>query len=343
MLRTIVDKAKKRIFEAVDLKTIEEIRVEFLGKNSELALESRKMGGLDEDGKKALGKEINEARETMTEAIAAKHGQLKALELNAKLQSEKLDLSLPPRKIQRGSIHPISQATDELLEICVRLGCEIKDGNSIEDDWHNFTALNIPENHPARQMHDTFYLNSQNALLRTHTSPVQIRSMMSGKPPFRFVAPGRVYRCDSDMTHTPMFHQIEALVIDKDINMGHLNHFIKEFIIQFFERDDIEIRFRPSFFPFTEPSAEMDIRMNSDGKWLEVGGCGMVHPNALRTCGIDPEEFQGFAFGMGIDRLAMLKYGIEDLRQFFESDKRWLDHYSFSNFDIPSFAGGLTR
>jgi phenylalanyl-tRNA synthetase alpha chain len=230
----------------------------------------------------------------------------------------------------------------ELLEIFVRLGCEVKEGNSIEDDWHNFTALNFPEHHPARQMHDTFYLQDD-SLLRTHTSTVQIRSMISGKPPFRFVAPGRTYRSDSDMTHTPMFHQIEALVIDKDLHMGHLKHFVTEFIHQFFERDDMEVRLRPSFFPFTEPSAEVDIRMNSEGKWLEVLGCGMVHPNVLRNCNIDPEEYQGFALGMGVERFAMLKYGIEDLRQFFEGDKRWLDHYSFSAFDVPSFAGGLTR
>lgn len=378
MLQDTINKATTHISKALDLKALEEIRLEFLGKNSAISLESRKMSSLDEAGKKELGRQLNEAKNLITEAFDAKHKELKSAERALQLESEKLDLSLPPRPLQKGSIHPISQAMAELLEIFVRLGCEVKEGNSIEDDWHNFTALNFPEHHPARQMHDTFYLNCHSReggnpgqtnspqgdnsnddikldprlrgddsmgpmLLRTHTSTVQIRSMMNGKPPFRFVAPGRTYRSDSDMTHTPMFHQIEALVIDKDLHMGHLKHFITEFIHQFFERDDMEVRLRPSFFPFTEPSAEVDISMNKGGKWLEVLGCGMVHPNVLRNCNIDPEEYQGFALGMGVERLAMLKYGIEDLRQFFEGDKRWLDHYSFSAFDLPSFAGGLTR
>lgn len=351
MLQDIINKASNAINAATDLKTLEEIRIEFLGKNSAISLESRKMGALDEAGKKELGKHVNDAKTQITERFDAKLTQLKKQERAAQLASEKIDMTLPPRSTRLGSIHPISQATQELLEIFVHMGFEVKDGSSIEDDWHNFTALNIPENHPARQMHDTFYLNDKTELnesgashlLRTHTSTVQIRSMMNSKPPFRFVAPGRVYRCDSDMTHTPMFHQIEALVVDTGLHMGHLKHCITEFIRQFFEQDTMEVRFRPSFFPFTEPSAEIDIRMNGNKKWLEVGGCGMVHPNVLSNCGIDPEEYSGFAFGMGIDRLAMLKYGIDDLRQFFEGDKRWVDHYSFSGFDVPSFAGGLTR
>lgn len=342
MLQDIISKATLAINAATDLKALEEVRVEFLGKNSAISLEARKMGGLDEAGKKELGRQLNEAKAQITEGYEAKLSLLKKQARAEQLKSEKLDMTLPPRDIRHGSIHPISQATEELLEIFVHMGFEVKDGSSIEDDWHNFTALNIPENHPARQMHDTFYL-TDGSLLRTHTSTVQIRSMMSSQPPFRFVAPGRVYRCDSDMTHTPMFHQIEALVVDRDLHMGHLKHCISEFIKQFFEQDAMEVRFRPSFFPFTEPSAEIDIRMNGSKKWLEVGGCGMVHPNVLRNCNIDPVEYGGFAFGMGIDRLAMLKYGIEDLRQFFEGDKRWIDHYSFSAFDLPGFAGGLTR
>lgn len=342
MLQDIINKASIAINAATDLRALEETRVEFLGKNSAISLESRKMGALDEAGKKELGRQLNEAKTHITEEFDVKFSQLKKLERAAQLASEKIDMTLPPRPLRHGSIHPISQATHELLEIFVHMGFEVKDGTSIEDDWHNFTALNIPEHHPARQMHDTFYLHD-NSLLRTHTSTVQIRSMMTSKPPFRFVAPGRVYRCDSDITHTPMFHQIEALVVDKDLHMGHLKHCITEFIRQFFEQDAMEVRFRPSFFPFTEPSAEIDIRMNGNKKWLEVGGCGMVHPDVLNNCNINPSEYGGFAFGMGIDRLAMLKYGIEDLRQFFEGDKRWIDHYSFSGFDVPSFAGGLTR
>lgn len=342
MLQDIINKAAIAINSATDLKTLEEIRVEFLGKNSAISLEARKMGALDEAGKKELGQQLNEAKTQITENFEAKLNQLKKQKRAEQLASEKLDMTLPPRSTKRGSVHPISQATEELLEIFVHMGFEVKDGASIEDDWHNFTALNIPENHPARQMHDTFYL-TDGSLLRTHTSTVQIRSMMNSKPPFRFVAPGRVYRCDSDMTHTPMFHQIEALVVDRELHMGHLKHCITEFIRQFFEQDTMEVRFRPSFFPFTEPSAEIDIRMKGSKKWLEVGGCGMVHPCVLKNCNIDPSEYGGFAFGMGIDRLAMLKYGIEDLRQFFEGDKRWVDHYSFSGFDLPSFAGGLTR
>lgn len=342
MLQDIINKASMAINSAIDLKTLEAIRVEFLGKNSPISLEGRKMGSLDEAGKKEFGLRLNEAKAIISENFEAKFSQLKKLERAKQLSFEALDMTLPPRNKRSGSIHPISQATEELLEIFVHMGFEVKDGSSIEDEWHNFTALNIPDNHPARQMHDTFYLQD-GSLLRTHTSTVQIRSMLNSSPPYRFVAPGRVYRCDSDMTHTPMFHQIEALVVDQKLHMGHLKHCVIEFIKQFFEQDTIEVRFRPSFFPFTEPSAEIDIRIEGSKKWLEVGGCGMVHPNVLRNCNIDPLSYGGFAFGMGIDRLAMLKYGIEDLRQFFEGNKRWIDHYSFSAFDLPSFTGGLTH
>jgi len=342
MLQNIINQAIDEISKTVNLAALEDMRINYFGKNGFIALEMRKMASLDDEAKKVFGKEINEAKTQITNAIDTQYKILKTQHIKQRLQSEKLDLSLPARKIKSGSIHPITQAMQELLEIFIRLGFEMKEGPSIEDDWHNFTALNIPDHHPARQMHDTFYLNGNNRLLRTHTSPVQIRSMISGKPPFRFVAPGRVYRYESDMTHTPMFHQIEVLMIDRDINMGHLKYFITEFITQFFERDDIEVRLRPSFFPFTEPSAEVDIRMKNSEKWLEVLGCGMVHPNVLTNVNVG-KEYRGFAIGMGVERFAMLKYGIEDLRQMFEGDKRWLDHYSFSGFDIPSFAGGLTR
>lgn len=342
MLKDITESASSKITTATSLKELEELRIEFLGKSSAISLEMRKMGSLNEEEKKAFGKQINDVKTLITELLESKYSFLKEAHQQEQFAKERLDLTLPARNHKKGSIHPISQVTQELLEIFVKLGFEIKEGPSIEDDWHNFTALNIPDHHPARQMHDTFYFE-ENRLLRTHTSPVQIRAMMNDKPPFRFISPGRTYRCDSDMTHTPMFHQIEILMIDKNIHMGHLKYLINEFIKQFFEKDNIEIRLRPSFFPFTEPSAEVDIKIPGTDRWLEVLGCGMVHPNVLNNVNIDPEEYQGFALGMGVERFAMLKYGIEDLRQFFEGDKRWLDHYSFSAFDIPSFIGGLTR
>ncbi len=342
MLKDITESASSKITVATSLKELEELRIEFLGKSSAISLKMRKMGALNEEEKKAFGKQINDVKTIITELIEDKYSLLKEAHQQEQFAKEKLDLTLPARNHKKGSIHPISQVTQELLEIFVKLGFEIKEGPSIEDDWHNFTALNIPDHHPARQMHDTFYFE-ENRLLRTHTSPVQIRAMMNDTPPFRFISPGRTYRCDSDMTHTPMFHQIEILMIDKNIHMGHLKYLINEFIKQFFEKDDIEIRLRPSFFPFTEPSAEVDIKIPGTDRWLEVLGCGMVHPNVLSNVNINPTEYQGFALGMGVERFAMLKYGIEDLRQFFESDKRWLNHYSFSAFDIPSFIGGLTR
>lgn len=342
MLENITNSALSKISNTRNLKELEEIRVEFLGKNSALSLEMRKMGSLSEEEKKAFGKKINDIKTTITDKIDEKHTFLKEEHLKEKFSKEELDLTMPSRYRKTGSIHPISQATQELLEIFVRLGFGVKEGPSIDDDWHNFTALNIPEHHPARAMHDTFYLNGDK-LLRTHTSTVQVRSMLNSKPPFRFVSPGRTYRCDSDTTHTPMFHQIEVLMVDKGINMGHLKYVIREFTKLFFESSDVEIRLRPSFFPFTEPSAEVDIKIPSTDRWLEVLGCGMVHPNVLKNVNIDPEEYQGFALGMGVERFAMLKYGAEDLRQFFEGNKKWIDHYSFSTFDIPSFMGGLTK
>jgi phenylalanyl-tRNA synthetase alpha chain len=306
----------------------------------------KKLGQLDGEERKNFGLAINKVKEQIQELLSKRYSILEKEELNKRFYQEKLDLTIPARPYKQGSIHPITQCLDELIQIFAQLGFTIKYGPNIESDWYNFTALNIDENHPARQMHDTFYLQGQkdnNVLLRTHTSPIQIRTMQSEKPPFRFIAPGRTYRSDSDMTHTPMFHQIEGLVIDKDIHMGHLKYVINDLISSFFEQSDIEVQFRPSFFPFTEPSAEVDIRIQGNNKWLEVLGCGMVHPNVLRNVGIDPNEYQGFAFGLGIERFAMLKYGIKDLRQFFEGDMRWLKHYGFSPFDIPSLVGGLTK
>lgn len=341
MIEQTVKPALEQISLATSLKQLEELKIHFLGKNGLIASEMQKMQNLDAEAKKEFGKTVNEAKHNISSAIDTKYAQLKKAYMYEQLKSEAVDMSLPPRSSMLGSVHPLSQATQELLEIFVRLGFTVKEGRSIEDDWHNFGALNFPDNHPARQMQDTFYLQGD-SLLRTHTSSVQIREMKASKPPFRFVSHGRVYRSESDMTHTPMFHQIEILMIDKDIHMGHLKYLLHESIKQFFEQDEIEMRFRPSFFPFTEPSAEVDIKMKGSDKWLEILGCGMVHPNVLKNVNI-AEGYQGFAAGMGVERMAMLKYGIEDLRQMFDGDKRWLDHYSFSAFDIPSFAWGLTR
>ena len=274
----------------------------------------------------------------------------------ARLAAERIDVTLPPRERPEGRIHPVSQVTDEIVAIFADMGFAVAEGPDIEDDWHNFEALNIPPEHPARQMHDTFYLEALQdgapLLLRTHTSPVQIRTMLAGKPPFRIIAPGRTYRRDSDMTHTPMFHQVEGLVIDRETHMGHLKGCLIDFVGAFFERDQVPVRFRPSYFPFTEPSAEMDVgcRRSRDelvigegSDWLEILGCGMVHPRVLQAVGLDPDEWQGFAFGMGIDRVAMLKYGIPDLRTFFEADLRWIRHYGFLPLDVPSTYAGLSR
>ena len=286
-------------------------------------------------------------------SLSADLAELAALELNARLASEKIDVTLPARPSVQGKIHPVTQVIEEITAIFADMGFAVAEGPDIETDDYNFDKLNIPESHPARRMHDTFYLQGNGdgkALLRTHTSPVQIRTMQGGKPPFRFIAPGSTYRCDSDLTHTPMFHQIEGFVIDKGINMGHLKGCLIEFLKAFFELDEVPVRFRPSFFPFTEPSAEVDIgckrsrdelKIGAGDDWLEVLGCGMVHPNVLKNCNLDPNEWQGFAFGMGVERLAMLKYGIPDLRTFFDSDTRWLSHYGFDALNIPSLVGGL--
>jgi len=332
---------------------LEETRVSLLGKKGRLTDALKAMGQATPEERKTLGAELNKIKQEITDALDAKKAELSAVELNARLSAEKLDVTLPPRPENSGKIHPITQVMDEVTAIFADLGFGVEVGPDIEDDEHNFSALNIPESHPARQMHDTFYLQGKGdgkTVLRTHTSPVQIRTMRGGKPPFRFIAMGSTYRCDSDLTHTPMFHQVEGLVIDKNINMGHLKGCIAEFMRVFFELDELPTRFRPSFFPFTEPSAEIDIgcsrskeslKIGAGQDWLEIGGCGMVHPSVLKNCGIDPEEYQGFAFGMGIERLAMLKYGIPDLRTFFDSDVRWLTHYGFNPLHIPNLVGGL--
>jgi phenylalanyl-tRNA synthetase alpha chain len=341
-LKQIITEAESKISSVSELKEIEDLKVHYLGKSGEITSLMKNIATLPPEEKKSFGAEVNNAKNIVTDLIERKKSILETAELNKKLENERIDVTLPIRPEQKGSIHPISAVVDELIAIMGNMGFELAEGPEIEDDFHNFTALNIPESHPARQMHDTFYIKNddgkQNTVLRTHTSPVQIRAMKAGKPPFKIFATGRTFRCDSDQTHSPMFNQIEGFYVDKNINMGHLKGCLQEFLDKFFGMDKLEMRFRPSFFPFTEPSAEVDIRCDR-GKgelkigegtdWLEILGCGMIHPNVLRSAGIDPEEYQGFAFGAGIERLAMLKYGISDLRNFYNSDIRFLEHYKF--------------
>jgi phenylalanyl-tRNA synthetase alpha chain len=330
---------------------LEAVRVAAMGKQGRITQLLKSLGGMSAQERNVAGPAFNGLRETVTAALAAKKAALDDAALNAKLAAERQDMSLPVALAPTGSIHPVSQVMDELAEIFADLGFAVATGPEIEDDWHNFTALNIPEHHPARAMHDTFYIAGQPTMvLRTHTSPVQIRTMMGQAPPIRIIAPGRVYRSDSDATHTPMFHQIEGLVIDKGITLAHLRWTLETFIKAFFEVDDVALRFRPSYFPFTEPSVEVDVGYSSHtgkpaagadvDKWLEVLGSGMVHPRVIAACGLDPNEWQGFAFGTGVDRLAMLKYGLTDLRAFFDGDVRWLKHHGFSAFDLPSISAG---
>lgn len=341
---------------AVDLDGLEAARVAALGKKGRLSGMMRGLGQMDPDERKQVAPALNQLKDSLSEAIEARRAELRRAELEARLAEERVDVSLPVRPEPEGRIHPISQVMDEIAEIFADMGFAIAEGPDIEDDFHNFTALNIPEEHPARQMMDTFYLNEREdgsrMVLRTHTSPVQIRTMESKKPPHRIVIPGRTFRSDSDQTHTPMFHQVEGLVIDKSTHMGHLKGTLEAFARAFFELDEVRIRFRPSHFPFTEPSAEVDIgcafdkgqiRIGEGEDWLEILGCGMVHPKVLQAVGLDPDEWQGFAWGMGIDRIAMLKYGIPDLRAFFETDLRWLHHYGFVPLDVPTLGGGLSR
>ena len=340
-----------RINKVVNIPELEELRVTYLGKSGIVTNLLKSLASMSLEEKKSFGGAVNLLKETISSQIEQKKLELNKIILNEKLASEKIDISLPFRESTQGKIHPISQAIEELTAIIADMGFKVVEGPEIEDDYHNFTALNIPANHPARLMHDTFYLKD-NALLRTHTSTVQIRALKDAQGPARIMSFGRVYRCDSDMTHTPMFHQLEGLVIDKNIHMGHLKGTIIELLRKFFEIDDLPVRFRSSFFPFTEPSAEVDIGCSRAGgelkigkgdAWLEILGCGMVHPNVLKNLNIDPVEYQGFAFGLGVDRMAMLKYGISDLRTFFEGDGRWSANYGFSAFDIPSLVGGLSR
>jgi phenylalanyl-tRNA synthetase alpha chain len=344
-----------RIYSAPDLPALEAERVSALGKQGAITALLKSLGKMTPEERQAEGPRIHGLREQVTDAIADRRAVLETAELDRKLATETLDMTLPVSPGLQGSVHPVSQVMDELAEIFADLGFSVATGPEIEDDWHNFTALNIPEDHPARAMHDTFYFDRMDGegrrmLLRTHTSPVQIRTMMSSKPPIRIIAPGRTYRSDSDATHTPMFHQVEGLVIDRNIHLGHLKWTLETFLKAYFERDDIVLRLRPSFFPFTEPSAEVDVGytvqngrrvLGGSDKWMELLGSGMVHPKVLEACGLDPDEWQGFAFGCGIDRLAMLKYGMDDLRAFFDGDLRWLRHYGFSALDVPTLSGGV--
>jgi phenylalanyl-tRNA synthetase alpha chain len=342
---------------APDEAALEAVRVSALGKKGTVSDLLKTLGGMTPDERREKGPLINGLRDKVQSAIATRKATLADAALDARLAAERIDVTLPVREGPeiRGRIHPITQVMDELSAIFADMGFSIAEGPDIETDYLNFTALNFPEGHPAREMHDTFFLrpdaNGERKVLRTHTSPVQIRTMKSMAPPIRVICPGRTYRHDSDQTHTPMFHQVEGLVIDREANIGHLKWILEEFCKAFFEVPEVKMRFRPSFFPFTEPSAEVDIQCSRQGgeirfgegtDWLEILGCGMVHPNVLRNCGLDPDEFQGFAWGMGIDRIAMLKYGMPDLRPFFEADVRWLDHYGFRPLDIPSLVGGLT-
>ena len=344
------------IDSADTLDSLEAVRIAALGKQGSVSALLKTMGIMSPEERQTQGPIINGLRESITSALALKKADLETADLNRRLASERVDMTLPAPETPRGTIHPVSQVMDELAEIFADMGFAVAEGPEIEDDWHNFTALNIPETHPARAMHDTFYFpdemasDGQKMVLRTHTSPVQIRTMTSQEPPIRIIAPGRVYRSDSDATHTPMFHQIEGLVIDKGIHLGHLKWTLETFLKAYFEREDVVLRLRPSYFPFTEPSVEVDVGYSVvNGKrviggaegWMEVLGSGMVHRKVIEACGLDPDVWQGFAFGTGVDRLAMLKYGMDDLRAFFDGDNRWLQHYGFDALDVPTLSGGV--
>ena len=346
------------IANAADEAALEEVRVGALGKKGEVSLKMRELGKMTPEERKTAGPALNALKDEINSALTARKAALADAALDERLKGEWLDVTLPARNRRLGTIHPISQVMDELTAIFADMGFAVAEGPQIDTDWYNFDALNIPGHHPARAEMDTFYMNRAEGdnrpphVLRTHTSPVQIRSMEKQGAPIRVIAPGRVYRADYDQTHTPMFHQVEGLAIDRDISMANLKWVLEEFFSAFFEIEGIKTRFRASHFPFTEPSAEVDIQCSwVDGQlkigegdgWMEVLGSGMVHPHVLRSAGVDPDEWQGFAFGIGIDRLAMLKYGIPDLRAFFDSDLRWLRHYGFSALDMPTLHGGLSR
>ena len=352
-IKKIRDEYINKLNQDLDLSHINQIKTELFGKNGKISNEFKKIGSITEDQRKKFASDLNITKDELQNIISKKIQDFEIKKINLKLQNEKVDVTLPERTFYKGKIHPVSQVIDEISSIFSEIGFSVEEGPDVENEYNNFTALNTPDNHPARDMHDTFYLGEDKKfLLRTHTSPVQVRTMLKGKPPFKIIAPGRTYRSDSDQTHAPMFHQVEGLHIDKDINMGHLKGCLNYFIKEFFEVKKIKMRFRPSHFPFTEPSAEVDIGYElKDGKivigegnkWLEILGCGMVHPNVLKNVKIDPKKFQGYAFGIGIDRLAMLKYGINDLRAFFETDYRWLSHFGFDPLDVPSNYRGLSR
>ncbi len=357
------------IAQTLTLSALDDARVQILGKSGNVTLRLKSLGGMSPDERREQGPKINGLRDDATALIAERKTALEAAALQAQLTAERVDLTLPAPPRRKGSVHPTMQVLDEMTAIFAEMGFSVAEGPDIEDDFHNFTGLNFPPKHPAREMHDTFFFapgeDGERKLLRTHTSPIQVRVMQQGQnsrneapqwasgqaPPIRIIGPGRTYRCDSDRTHTPMFHQMEGLVIDRNIHMGHLKWTLETFIRRFFEADSVVTRFRPHHFPFTEPSAEMDVQCDRSGgsikigegtDWLEILGGGMVHPNILRICGLDPDEWQGFAFGMGIDRLGMLKYGMPDLRDVFAADVRWLEHYGFSAFAAPNPASGLS-
>ena len=337
----------------INLSELNQIKLDLFGKEGLITSYFKKIGSIENSERKKFATNLNLIKDELNNAINQKTKEIELNQINSKLEKEKIDVTLPERSFLRGKIHPVSQTIDEISSIFSEIGFNVEEGPDVENEYNNFTALNTPDNHPARDMHDTFYLDdNKKKLLRTHTSPVQIRTMMNGKAPFKIIAPGRTYRSDSDQTHSPMFHQVEGLHIDKNINMGHLKGCLNYFIKEFFEVDKIKMRFRPSHFPFTEPSAEVDIGYEiKDGKiligegdkWLEILGCGMVHPNVLKNVKVDTKKYQGYAFGIGIDRLAMLKYGINDLRSFFECDYRWINHFGFDPIDVPTNYRGLSR
>ena len=352
-LKKIKDEFLIKLKGKLNLSEINQIKTDLFGKNGIVSSQFKKIRSIAETERKKFASDLNIIKDELQNLIETKINEIQNTEINEKLEKEKIDITLPERSFVRGKIHPVSQTIDEISSIFSEIGFSVEEGPDVENEYNNFTALNTPDNHPARDMHDTFYLDEKKEkLLRTHTSPVQIRTMLKDKPPFKIIAPGRTYRSDSDQTHAPMFHQVEGLHIDKDLNMGHLKGCLNYFIKEFFEVDKIKMRFRPSHFPFTEPSAEVDIGYEiKDGKifigegdqWLEILGCGMVHPNVLKNVKVDPTKYQGYAFGIGIDRLAMLKYGINDLRAFFECDYRWLNHFGFDPLDVPTNYRGLSR
>ena len=352
-LKKIKDEFISKLNDKLDLSEVNQIKSDLFGKSGLISSQFKKIGSIKEAERKKFATEINIIKDELQDLISSKINEIEIKKINEKLKKEKIDITLPERTFERGKIHPVSQTIDEISSIFSEIGFGVEEGPDVENEYNNFTALNTPDYHPARDMHDTFYLDEKKEkLLRTHTSPVQIRTMLKCKPPFKIIAPGRTYRSDSDQTHAPMFHQVEGLHIDKDINMGHLKGCLNYFIKEFFEVDKIKMRFRPSHFPFTEPSAEVDIGyeiknskivIGEGDKRLEILGCGMVHPNVLKNVNLDSKKYQGFAFGIGIDRLAMLKYGINDLRSFFECDYRWLNHFGFDPLDVPTNYRGLSR